>query len=64
MPQIDRKGVVYKRAALEVIRDLACALARQAAREDAAAELANERAASCELPSTPVSAPISKTSDR
>jgi len=36
---------------------LTCALARQAAREDAAAELAKERTAPCELPSTPVSAP-------
>jgi hypothetical protein len=51
------------RPPLEIIKLLAGALARQAAREDAAAELAKERAASCELPSTPASVPTSKTSD-
>jgi hypothetical protein len=54
---------VRARPPLDIVKDLACALARQAAREDAAAELAKERAASCELPSTPVSVPTSKTSD-
>lgn len=53
-----------RRPAGEVLHDLACALARQMAREDYAAEQAKERATVCESPSTPDSARTSRTSDR
>jgi hypothetical protein len=46
-----------KRCSTAIITELACALARQAAQDAASAELAKERTAPCELPSTPVSAP-------
>jgi hypothetical protein len=49
--------------AKEVLRKLACMLARLAAREDNALEEAKEGAPSCALPSTPDSAQTSKTSD-
>lgn len=49
------------RAAKEVLRKLACLLARQAAREDNAFEEAREGTTSCASPSTPDSARISKT---
>ena len=59
----DRKGGPRK-SAREIVLDLARALARQAAREDIAAEQAKEHETACELPSTPDSARTSRTSDR
>lgn len=51
-------------AARVLLCKLACVLARQAAREDNAAEQARERATRCESPSTRGSARTSRTSDR
>lgn len=48
-------------AAKEVLRKLACVLARQAAREDNALEEAREGTPSCASPSTPDSAQTSRT---
>ena len=57
-------SLMPRRPVRQVLRDIACALARQMAREDYAAEQAKERAALCESPSTPDSALTSRTSDR
>ena len=62
MAQLDELDAEMPRPGEAIIFDLARALARQAAREDAAVELAKQRTASCELPSTPVSVPTFKTS--
>jgi|SRR5581483_280156 len=62
-PAASSDDEVQAAKAKEVLRKLACVLARQAAREDNALEEAKEGTPSCASPSTPDSARTSRTPD-